>query len=65
VAARVTAALAAAARDAIPGAPSGGEGGAPPTFACTIYDDRPRACRDFEAGGRHCLVARRRVGLSV
>jgi hypothetical protein len=36
-----------------------------PTFACTIYDDRPRACREFEAGGRHCLVARRRVGLSV
>jgi len=40
-------------------------GGPLPTFACTIYDDRPRACRDFEAGGRHCLVARRRVGLSV
>lgn len=36
-----------------------------PTFACTIYEDRPRACREFEAGGRHCLVARRRVGLSV
>ena len=36
-----------------------------PMFACTIYDDRPRACRDFEAGGRHCLVARRRVGLSA
>jgi hypothetical protein len=36
----------------------------PPVFSCTIYDDRPRACRDFEANGRHCLVARRRVGLS-
>jgi len=36
----------------------------PPLFSCTIYDDRPRACRDFEANGRHCLVARRRVGLS-
>lgn len=36
-----------------------------PLFGCTIYDDRPRACRDFEAGGRHCLVARRRVGLSA
>jgi len=35
-----------------------------PLFACSIYDDRPRACRDFEANGRHCLVARRRVGLS-
>jgi len=57
---RVTAARAAATRAAIP--PT--QGGAP-TFACTIYEDRPRACRDFEAGGRHCLVARRRVGLSV
>jgi len=35
-----------------------------PLFSCSIYDDRPRACRDFEANGRHCLVARRRVGLS-
>ncbi len=34
------------------------------TFSCAIYADRPRACRDFEAGGAHCLVARRRVGLS-
>ena len=33
-------------------------------FSCSIYQDRPRACRDFEAGGRHCLDARRRVGLS-
>ena len=57
---RVTAARAAAARTAIHA-----HGRGAPTFACTIYDDRPRACRDFEAGGRHCLVARRRVGLSV
>ncbi len=35
-----------------------------PVFSCAIYDDRPRPCREFEAGGRHCLVARRRVGLS-
>lgn len=35
-----------------------------PLFSCSIYDDRPRACRDFEANGKHCLVARRRVGLS-
>lgn len=35
-----------------------------PLFACTIYDDRPRPCREFEANGRHCLVARRRVGLT-
>lgn len=33
-------------------------------FSCSIYGDRPQACRDFEAGGRHCLDARRRVGLS-
>ncbi|MEP6652322.1 MAG: hypothetical protein ABJA82_03130 [Myxococcales bacterium] len=33
-------------------------------FACAIYQERPRPCREFEAGGRHCLVARRRVGLS-
>ena len=33
-------------------------------YACSIYADRPQACRDFEAGGRHCLDARRRVGLS-
>jgi Fe-S-cluster containining protein len=36
-----------------------------PLFACTIYEDRPQACRDFAAGGRHCLEARRRVGLSA
>jgi hypothetical protein len=33
-------------------------------YRCEIYQDRPRTCRDFERGGRHCLVARRRVGLS-
>jgi hypothetical protein len=33
-------------------------------YSCEIYEDRPRTCRDFERGGRHCLVARRRVGLS-
>ena len=41
-----------------------GEVARPGSFSCAIYEDRPRACRDFEAGGRHCLVARRRVGLS-
>jgi hypothetical protein len=45
--------------------PAGRRGGpALRVFSCSIYEDRPRACRDFEAGGRHCLVARRRVGLS-
>jgi hypothetical protein len=39
--------------------------GATPRYACTIYDNRPRTCREFTAGGRHCLDARRRVGLSV
>ncbi len=34
-------------------------------FTCSIYEDRPQACRDFAAGGRHCLDARRRVGLSM
>jgi len=34
-------------------------------YHCRIYEDRPRTCRDFERGGRHCLVARRRVGLSL
>jgi hypothetical protein len=38
--------------------PSGGD------WRCTIYDDRPRTCREFTAASRHCLTARRRVGLS-
>jgi Fe-S-cluster containining protein len=33
-------------------------------YHCRIYEDRPRTCREFERGGRHCLTARRRVGLS-
>ncbi len=33
-------------------------------YQCSIYDDRPETCRDFARGGRHCLVARRRVGMS-
>lgn len=41
---------------------AGPEGG---PYRCTIYEDRPRCCRDFEAGGRHCLEARRRVGLTI
>jgi Fe-S-cluster containining protein len=44
--------------------PATSRASAGPVFSCAIYDDRPRACRDFEAGGAHCLVARRRVGLS-
>jgi hypothetical protein len=34
-------------------------------FTCSIYEDRPQACRDFASNGRHCLDARRRVGLSA
>jgi Putative zinc- or iron-chelating domain len=34
-------------------------------YHCTIYDDRPRTCREFTLGSAHCLTARRRVGLSL
>lgn len=40
------------------------EGPAGGPFCCSIYLDRPQTCRDFESGGRHCLDARRKVGLS-
>src|SRR5262249_33647212 len=40
------------------------EGPAGGPWRCTVYDLRPRSCRDFEVGGRHCLSARRRVGLT-
>lgn len=33
-------------------------------FTCRIYADRPRNCSEFENSGEHCLIARRRVGLS-
>jgi hypothetical protein len=33
-------------------------------YACTVYEDRPRTCRDFTLGGGHCLTARRRTGLT-
>ncbi len=42
----------------------GGETAEQP-FACAIYRDRPETCRDFELGGENCLIARRRVGLSL
>lgn len=41
------------------------EHGAITRYHCTIYDDRPRTCRDFTLGSNHCLTARRRVGLSL
>ena len=34
-------------------------------YACSVYDDRPRTCRAFAMQGLHCLMARRRVGLSL
>ena len=36
-----------------------------PLYRCTIYDDRPRTCRDFTRGSDNCLQARRKVGLSL
>jgi hypothetical protein len=49
------------------GALEGGavEHGTTTRYRCTIYDDRPRTCRDFTLGSAHCLTARRRVGLSL
>jgi hypothetical protein len=50
---------------------AGGERVASPTgptiarYACTIYDDRPRTCREFTLGSANCLIARKRVGLSL
>jgi hypothetical protein len=46
---------------------TGGEvrGATTTRYACAIYDDRPRTCRDFTLGSEHCLTARRRVGLSL
>ena len=34
-------------------------------YLCVIYDDRPKTCRDFTLGSDNCLIARRRVGLSL
>ena len=30
---------------------------------CTIYDERPWLCREFEAGSEDCLEARRKHGI--
>jgi Fe-S-cluster containining protein len=32
---------------------------------CSIYEDRPHICRQFEAGDALCLEARERAGLPV
>lgn len=34
-------------------------------YACVIYDDRPKTCREFTLGSLNCLTARRRVGSSL
>ncbi len=34
-------------------------------YLCVIYDDRPKTCREFTLGSTNCLIARRRVGLSL
>lgn len=41
-------------------------GGSPSAaFACAIYTERPKTCREFTRGSANCLDARRRVGLSL
>ncbi|MCA9244022.1 MAG: YkgJ family cysteine cluster protein [Phycisphaerales bacterium] len=32
---------------------------------CTIYEDRPTLCREFEAGSADCLAARARLGIGT
>ncbi|AKF07367.1 YkgJ family cysteine cluster protein [Sandaracinus amylolyticus] len=41
-----------------------GDGSERARYACRVYDDRPRTCRDFTVGSANCLLARRRVGLA-
>ena len=33
------------------------------SVSCSIYDDRPSACRQFEAGSESCLHLREKAGL--
>ncbi len=37
----------------------------PDLHTCSVYQDRPRSCRDFLVAGGNCLDARRRTGLSL
>jgi hypothetical protein len=50
---------------ALSGGPDGEtlEGFAP--WSCTIYGERPKPCREFEKQSLHCLIARRRTGMSL
>ena len=53
-------------RDRVRGARGQAAPGATPALrAARSTSNRPHACREFAAGGRHCLEARRRVGLSA
>ncbi len=33
-------------------------------WACSVYEDRPKTCRDFELAGAHCVDARVRLGIT-
>lgn len=56
-------------------APHGGAGGRPACVAfvgklavrcrCSVYDDRPSVCQEFEVGGVLCRDARELAGLPV
>lgn len=47
------------------GGETSGGGPAPTPYTCSIYEDRPKSCRDFARSGEHCLTARRRLGLTL
>lgn len=34
-------------------------------WPCAVYADRPKTCRDFEAGGVNCVDARVRMGITA
>lgn len=34
-------------------------------YACGLYEDRPRSCRELALGSRNCRDARRRLGMSL
>ena len=38
--------------------------GEPGAYACEVYAERPRTCRDFTVASAHCLDARRRTGMT-
>ncbi len=42
----------------------GGHGSDNP-YSCTIYENRPRTCREFTRASDNCLQARRKLGLSL